>query len=155
REALRRILSRRLPHVVVSTEEFRRKVESSKHFSIAVIMDKIQQYRQSTSASSYARPVLGTEYVAPEDEIEREVAAIWAELLGIEQVGIHDNFFELGGHSLMGTQLVSRLRHAFDVDLSLATLFEAPTVAELALSIKLTLIDEIDKMDEEAVEGLI
>jgi len=86
---------------------------------------------------------------------EQTLAAIWSELLKVESVGINDNFFDLGGHSLLGTQLISRLRRAFQVNLPLATLFEAPTVAELALAIKIMLLEEIDKMDEEEVKGLI
>ena len=57
---------------------------------------------------------------------------IWADVLGIPQVGIHDDFFELGGHSLLATQLMSRVRDALDVDLQLITLFDHPTVAEFA-----------------------
>jgi len=86
--------------------------------------------------------------VPPGDELERQIALIWQQVLGIEPIGIHDNFFELGGHSLMGTQLVSRLRHAFQVNLPLAKLFEAPTVAKLTLLIKLSLVEEIEHMEE-------
>ncbi len=87
------------------------------------------------SSSRARRPELRSGYVAPRDESEQQVAAIWQELLGIEQVGVHDNFFELGGHSLMGVQVLSRVRAAFQVELSMRALFESPTVATLALAI--------------------
>ena len=87
--------------------------------------------------------------------MEQEIATIWTELLGIEQIGIHDNFFELGGHSLMGMQLIARLRSTFAVDVRLATLFEAPTVAELALTVEMLLIEEIEKLDEQEVQELV
>ncbi|MGH2413489.1 MAG: phosphopantetheine-binding protein, partial [Microcystaceae cyanobacterium] len=57
--------------------------------------------------------------------------AIWAEILKLDQVGIHDNFFELGGHSLLATQVISRVREALSVEVPLRSLFESPTLAEL------------------------
>ncbi|WNV05995.1 amino acid adenylation domain-containing protein [Candidatus Methylospira mobilis] len=80
---------------------------------------------------------LAGRYVAPRNETERRLAAIWAEVLDVERVGVHDNFFELGGHSLMVTQLASRLRSGFDMELPLRTLFEAATVADLGALIDL------------------
>jgi acyl carrier protein len=71
-------------------------------------------------------------YVAPRNEIEESVAATWAEVLGVSQVGVQSNFFELGGHSLRATQVISRLNKRFGVELSLRSLFQAPTVAALA-----------------------
>jgi phthiocerol/phenolphthiocerol synthesis type-I polyketide synthase E len=70
------------------------------------------------------------------DHVERVVAEIWQELLGIDHVGIYDNFFQLGGHSMQGAQLVSRLRSALDVEVPLPSLFEAPTVAGMAERIR-------------------
>ncbi len=72
----------------------------------------------------------------PRTEIEQRVAQILGELLELEEIGLDDNFFMLGGHSLLGAQLISRLRGAFDVDIGLRTLFEAPTVAALSVEIE-------------------
>lgn len=71
-------------------------------------------------------------FVAPRTEAEAQVAAIWREVLRLEQVGVHDGFFELGGHSLLATQVVSRIQNVMQINLPVRTLFEAKTVAELA-----------------------
>ena len=64
------------------------------------------------------------------------MAAVWAEVLGIERVGAHDNFFDLGGHSLLATRVVARLRDIFRIETPLRALFENPTVAALALDVE-------------------
>ena len=64
--------------------------------------------------------------------MEDVIASIWAQVLGLERVGIRENFFQLGGHSLLATRVVSRLREAFALDVPVRTMFEAPTVAGLA-----------------------
>jgi amino acid adenylation domain-containing protein len=71
----------------------------------------------------------------PRTGVEEVLAGMWAELLGRERVGIHDDFFSLGGHSLLGTQLMSRVREAFAVQVPLRLLFERPTVAGLAAAL--------------------
>lgn len=76
------------------------------------------------------------EFQAPRDLIEAMTSDIWKELLVLERFGIHDNFFDLGGHSLLATKLVSRLRKSFRVNVQLRHVFDAPTVAKLADSIK-------------------
>jgi microcystin synthetase protein McyA len=88
--------------------------------------------RRALPPPDTARPDLEKEYVAPRTPTEQKLAALWAEVLGIDRVGIHDGFLELGGHSLLATQIVSRIRDAYGVELSVPSLFEAPTVAELA-----------------------
>ena len=72
-------------------------------------------------------------YEAPQGEIEKVLAAIWAEVLKLERVGRHDNFFELGGHSLLAVTLVERLaRDGLKADVR--ALFAKPTLTELAAS---------------------
>src|SRR6185503_627327 len=76
------------------------------------------------------------EYVGPRNAVEEVLSGIWAGVLKQEQVSVHDNFFELGGHSLVATQVISRVRTSFAVELPLRALFQQPTVAGLALSIE-------------------
>ncbi|MCA9940484.1 MAG: hypothetical protein KC418_17720, partial [Anaerolineales bacterium] len=81
---------------------------------------------------SYARPTLATGYVAVTNEYEKRIAAIWEDVLGINQIGIHDNFFDLGGNSLIGLDVVARLQKEFQTQISPVALFEAPTINALA-----------------------
>lgn len=102
----------------------------------------------------HPRPNLKTPYVAPSNEVEQAVAAIWQEMLGMDRVGINDNFFELGGHSLLATRIVTQLRDAFHVKLPLRALFESPTVAQISLLILARLAEELDTDMLANVEGL-
>ncbi|HUF21507.1 MAG TPA: FkbM family methyltransferase, partial [Burkholderiales bacterium] len=72
------------------------------------------------------------EFVSPQSETEKALAAIWTELLKVDKLGINDDFFDLGGHSLLAIRTVSKIRDAFQVDVTLRNLFESPTVAALA-----------------------
>jgi acyl carrier protein len=98
------------------------------------------------------RPELDRELVAPRTPVEEGVAAIWAEVLGRDRIGVHDNFFELGGHSLMATQVVSRIRDTFRVDMTLPALFKSPTVAGLAETI---VQKELEKADADLLAQLL
>ena len=79
-----------------------------------------------------SRPELQVEYVEARNETEEKLVNICRDLLNVDKVGVYDNFFDLGGHSLLATQFMSRLRDQFNVEIPLRTLFEKPTVDELA-----------------------
>jgi amino acid adenylation domain-containing protein len=89
--------------------------------------------RRALPAPDGARQAPGAEFMAPRDPMEEGLAAIWARLLKLERVGVHDNFFALGGHSLLGTRVLAAVRETFGVEIPLRTLFQKPSVAELAL----------------------
>ncbi len=80
----------------------------------------------------FARPTLGSGYREPRTRTEKQLAKIWEELLGIDQIGTDDDFLELGGHSLLAVRLFSKIRKEQGVDLPLSTLFEARTIEKLA-----------------------
>jgi amino acid adenylation domain-containing protein len=88
--------------------------------------------RRALPAPETARPELEVTFVSPRTHTEKVLASLWAEVLGLQQVGVNDNFFDLGGHSLLATQLVSRIRNSLDVELPVRVIFEASTVARLA-----------------------
>jgi amino acid adenylation domain-containing protein len=87
--------------------------------------------RHSLPVPDFTRPYLQENLVAPSTHIEKVLAQIWSEVLGVERVGIYDKFLELGGHSLLAIQIVSRLRDILKVELPVDSLFGSPTIAEL------------------------
>jgi acyl transferase domain-containing protein/acyl carrier protein len=132
-KTLRRILGAgHLRQTVVSTGSLQARLEkwiSKRHPEEAVVSSEVTGRR-------YERPDLSTDFVAPQNEFEKRIAAVWCDLLGLEHVGRNDNFFDLGGHSLLATQLISRLRAKFALDIPLRLLFECSTIAELASAIE-------------------
>ncbi len=82
------------------------------------------------------------DHVPPRNQVERALAEIWSEVLGVKQVGVLDHFFELGGHSLSATQLIKRIQSKFQIDLPLRTIFIEPTIAGMSRHI---FYDEITK----------
>ena len=132
-EVFGRLLARRHdePQVVVSVRDF------------AAVLDKVGSLTGARAAEHMA--LLGREgghrsanrapYEAPRTTLEATLVGLYRDMLGVGRVGIHDNFFDLGGNSLVATQLISRLREEFEVDIALRALFEAPTVAELGVVI--------------------
>jgi acyl transferase domain-containing protein/acyl carrier protein len=113
------------------------------------------------------RSNLRNPYVAPRSETEFRIAKCYQELLGIEQIGIYDNFFDLGGNSLLATQIMSRIRDDFQIDLSLRHFFETPTVADFAVTIAEKLAEnsdgeilaqtltELEQLSEDEVQAIL
>ena len=87
--------------------------------------------RKSFAPPSTARPSLVTEYVAPEEGLERDIATIWQDVLQLDEVGVADNFFELGGNSLRAVKFIARAKKELGLDLSGAEFFDNPSIAAL------------------------
>jgi aspartate racemase len=96
-----------------------------------------------------SRPEMEEGYVAPRTPTEELLAGIWAELLRVERIGIYDDFFDLGGHSLMATQIISRVREAFQVEISLRTFFQGANIFELAQAIETS--ERVDNVDVDEI----
>ncbi|MCW5312694.1 SDR family NAD(P)-dependent oxidoreductase [Nostoc sp. KVJ3] len=163
-EAFQRILcNSTVSQIVVSTQDFLSLIKPKK--SAKSLEEKLAHLSQSKP--THPRPKLANAYIPPSNEIERTLADVWQQLLGIEKVGIHDNFFELGGDSLFATQLVSELCKTFQIELSYKGFFNGPTIAELAKVIVQKLAEQtnleeltqaladIEQLSQDEVQALI
>ncbi|WP_030020757.1 AMP-binding enzyme, partial [Streptomyces monomycini] len=93
------------------------------------------------------------DHVPPGTPTEEALADLWADLLGVERVGIHDNFFDLGGDSILSIQTVLRMKVAFGLDLSPRDVLTAPTVAQLALVVEDRILAELEQAALADFEG--
>jgi non-ribosomal peptide synthetase component F len=125
---LRRFLAKKLPAAMVPATFVR--------LAALPLTPSGKVDRRALRVPGSLRPTVEDLYVAPRTPTEQQVTAIWSHLLGLERVGIHDDFFELGGHSLLAMQLLSRVRDATHVEVSLFSFFETPTVAGMAATIE-------------------
>jgi amino acid adenylation domain-containing protein len=163
-EVLERTLAlKRATTVVVSTAALKGRIDHlSRRAPESASADR------ATVSSAGPRPALPTEYVAPRNETERAVVAVWEELLGIHPIGADDNFFELGGHSLLAVQLMFRLTRDFNVPLAAHHLFDAATPAGLAAAVAASraeqeaeaarvaaVMEEVAGLSDEEVERLL
>jgi acyl transferase domain-containing protein len=123
-EALRRILAYGLRRVAVSARD-PGEIAAERPAVLRRLGELVPPLRHEASA--------GPE---PADDVERTLAGIWRELLGVPHVGLHDDFFQIGGHSLLGLQVLARVREIFTVELPLRALFEAPTLGELVAMVR-------------------
>lgn len=141
-EVLKRALHSASPQMVVSSEDLIKKIaEGSAHFQ--AVLEQGQFSREISQ-----RPKLSTNYVAPKSEIEGKLANIWQKMFGIEQVGIHDNFFDLGASSLDLIQVNRKVKEMLNLDISVVTMYEYPTIASLAAY----LIQELSEDKQEVRE---
>nr|WP_318781271.1 phosphopantetheine-binding protein [Amazonocrinis nigriterrae] len=123
-QSLRNFLKKQLPDYMVP--------------SSFVFLDALPQTpngkvdRKALPAPEALGSEVDTTYIAPQTEIEQAIAAIWQQVLQLNQVGLHDNFFDLGGHSLRMAQVHNQLRHVLQQEVSMVELFQYPTVSALA-----------------------
>ena len=110
---------------------------------------------RSTRSTHDLRAGQGAARDAPRDEIEERVRRTWQEALGIDDVGTHDAFVQLGGHSLIAIRIVAELRKAFQIDLPVRTLFDAPTVAALARTIRERIVAQIEALTDDDARQLV
>jgi acyl carrier protein len=111
--------------------------------------------RDALPVPTVANTLRDEAFNSPRTVLEERISNILASLLGLEQVGVDDNFFLLGGHSLLGTQVIGQVRDMFGVELSLRSLFEAPTVVELATEVERLLFAKLDSMSEEEAQRML
>ena len=139
-EALQTFLAARLPEYMVPGS-----------FTVLPDMPRMPNGKVDRAAlPEPGGPMAAAEFVAPRDAVEEALAGIWAELLGVDRVGVNDNFFQLGGHSLLVTQMVFRLRELFQAEVPLRAIFDEPTVAALAGALR---ADEAQRERVERVAG--
>ncbi len=111
--------------------------------------------RKALPEPSVQNTVRDDEFEAPSNPLEEQIAATVCELLFLDRVGASDNFFLLGGHSLFGAQLVDRLNRDFEVELTLRSVFDYPTVAGLASEIEDAIMARVESMSEEEAQKLL
>jgi len=151
-DALWRCLALGARQVVVSPQDLQELIAQSTSSSVTDFLAEAGR----TAAAAANRE--GRDVAALDSATERQVAQVWTDLLGIDRIGRTDNFFELGGNSLLAIQLASHLRKAFDIDLSIASLFESADLAALAAAVDAALVErreseEVARLLEE-IEGL-
>jgi acyl carrier protein len=113
------------------------------------------------------RPALSTQFVLPQNEVEKSLVQIWEEVLDVRPIGIHDNFFDLGCHSLSATRVVSRVLEQYQLEIPLQSLFQSPTIAEMAAVISghqgkrldesqlAAILDELASLSDAEAERLV
>jgi acyl transferase domain-containing protein/acyl carrier protein len=163
-EVFRRILDAGTPYVAVCTTDLQASLAGN------TAQDAVDGDASAIPASVrtvHPRPALATPHVSPRTESEEIIVGMWQDLLGVAPIGVNDNFFELGGHSLLAVQLISQLRSQFQVEMTVPSLFDLPTVAELAeridsmagdlgdLETMARLLEQVESLSESEVRAIL
>jgi acyl carrier protein len=133
--------SKYVPQLIVSTQDFEARLARTDQ-RLHSVVEKSEPAHETSY--THDRPALESTYIAPDSDIEQTIATIWQEVLGIERVGSRDNFMDLGGDSLIAIQVLSRVRKRFAVNLAVTSLFDAPTVSELAMMVAQKQLAQVD-----------
>jgi hypothetical protein len=162
--AFLRILNAGLPHVAVCTIDLQASLQENR--ATANADDDVATPYASVRAA-HPRPPLATPHVAPRTETEGTIAGMWQDLLGVAPIGVNDNFFELGGHSLLAVQVISQFRSQFEVEMTVQSLFDQPTVAKLAahvdsmtsdlgdLDTMARLLEQVENLSEGEIKAML
>jgi NAD(P)-dependent dehydrogenase (short-subunit alcohol dehydrogenase family)/acyl carrier protein len=139
-DAFHRLLGTDLgPQVVVSpvpVERLLAEVGRQATGSVEADLDTSRDAAEPVGATAGQPRLVEGDYIAPRTELEATLARIWADVLGVGEVGVQDDLFELGGNSLLGVQLIAQVRKEVKVKLPMRTLFDAPTVAGMATRVE-------------------
>ena len=123
--------------------------------------------RRALPAPGRSRPNLDTPFVSARTPLEKDLAQVWCEVLELDEIGIHDNFLDLGGHSLTATRIVSQVIGKYQIQIPLRSLFQSPTIADMAAILEqqekseiackdlAQLLDQLDSCGEEKARLLV
>jgi phthiocerol/phenolphthiocerol synthesis type-I polyketide synthase E len=142
-------LRSRLPQVIVSTKDLAETIYKHQFYTDIVLN------RDSQAEDEHQRQLDESSYIAPRNDVEEAVAAIWKEVLGIDRIGVKDNFIDLGGHSLLAVQLISRIRENFDIDIPLQAIFNYPTVENMSELVFETILNEVESISVGEIEKVL
>jgi non-ribosomal peptide synthase protein (TIGR01720 family) len=135
-EVFHGVLNRaRVSQVLISTVDLKARIRHVNELTMARIAEG--RFPGKNAATRHARPDMETPFVPPKDGVESQLASIWKQVLGIQEIGANDNFFELGGDSLLGIQVVARAKE-MGIGLRPADVFERQTISALAQSVDAT-----------------
>ena len=155
---LRRFLEARLPDYMIPT--------SFVFLSGIPLLGSGKIDRRALPRPERSRPYLDVAYASPETPLEKELLAIWCQVLELDRIGVHDSFLDLGGHSLAATRIVSQAMQKFQLDIPISALLEAPTIAEMATLVKQRhsawpagamkgFLEELEALPEEQAQTLL
>jgi acyl transferase domain-containing protein/thioesterase domain-containing protein len=143
-QALQRVLSCNTPPTIT--------ISSMDMAKLDAVQSEAMAHMGDTPSVKFQRPNLSSEYEAPADALEQQLADWWEELLGIEEVGVMDDFFEVGGHSLVAVRLFARIKKKWNLDYPLSLLFEAPTIRLCADMLRAEMAPEQEDQEEAATQ---